>query len=381
MALFSSNQNQNRPLVQTSGTDDSLNDINLDSVANNPLDTVSSIEWIPNPMMKIFGVSTWDGKIHIYDTVLNGYQKYITQKAIFNNNNDPILNISWKKDCTAIFAGCADGSVKAFDVNSGNSILIGKHDNAVNSVHWIENMNAIMSISYNNQIKFWQLNNPNPVWQLTTDHRIYISDFNFPFVFLGLANEQLVLFEISNLQNFPQNKITGYFSTPLSSQTNALSLFPKNDGYGVASIDGRANLSVITKESSYSSAVSYKSSNKMTFKCHKTEEQGGVNILYPVHSIGFHPSSKNFVFTAGGDGTMTFWDYEQKNKIKTFNFKGVPVTKAKVSEDGQAIAYALGYDWQKGIWGIDPNVKPKVCVHMISENELKYASGGAYNRF
>jgi mRNA export factor len=118
----------------------------------------------------------------------------------------------------------------------------------------------------------------------------------------------------------------------------------------------------------------------MTFKCHKTEENNNVNILYPVHSIGFHPNSKNFVFTAGGDGTMTFWDYEQKNKIKTFNFKGVPVTKAKVSHDGQAIAYALGYDWQKGIWGIDPNIKPKVCVHMIAENELKY-SGPGYSKF
>lgn len=78
---------------------------------------------------------------------------------------------------------------------------------------------------------------------------------------------------------------------------------------------------------------------------------------------------------------INFWDHEAKNKIKTLSFKGVPVNRVKISDDGLLMAYALGYDWQKGIWGMDPQVKPKVCVHVIADNELKYsasASGGGW---
>lgn len=372
--MFGNSLNRpNVPQVVSQAADDSLADIGLDSAASNPSDSVSSIQWIPNPAMKIFACSTWDAKIHLYDTITNGYQKYITQKAVFTNDSNPILTLSWKKDCSMLFAGCGDNSVKAFDVSTGKSMLIGTHDAPVHSVYWIEQMNVLMTMSFNQQIKFWQLNNPSPALALTTEHKIFVSDFNFPFVFLGMNNEQLALFDINQIQSFQNGKVVGNFLTPLGTQTNSLSLFPRNDGYGIGSIDGRANLSSFSKDS-YSN--SYKSVSKMTFKCHKIEEGNNVNILLPVHSIGFHPNSKSFVFTAGGDGCINYWDYEAKNKIKSFNFKGAPVTRAKISDDGQFMAYALGYDWQKGIWGMDPNVKPRICVHAITENELKYNAGG-----
>lgn len=73
----------------------------------------------------------------------------------------------------------------------------------------------------------------------------------------------------------------------------------------------------------------------MTFKCHKVEEKSNnswnaskKNVLYPVHDVQFHPVAKGFVSTVGGDGMMYFWDYQQKNKIKTLNFKKEPITRA-----------------------------------------------------
>lgn len=34
-------------------------------------------------------------------------------------------------------------------------------------------------------------------------------------------------------------------------------------------------------------------------------------------------------------------------------FTNLPVTKMKTSPDGQFLAYALGYDWQEGVWGME----------------------------
>lgn len=52
--------------------------------------------------------------------------------------------------------------------------------------------------------------------------------------------------------------------------------------------------------------------------------------------------------TAGSDGGMHFWDFEAKNKIKTLNYGGMPITTAKVSAKGDMIAYGLGNDWHLG---------------------------------
>jgi len=118
----------------------------------------------------------------------------------------------------------------------------------------------------------------------------------------------------------------------------------------------------------------------MTFKCHKVERRdtssttgGTTTIFYPVHSLGFNIRAPKFLFTAGGEGCISYWDYEKKNKIKTFNYKGIPITRAKVSPDGNYLAYALGYDWSKGIWGWDPiaQANKKICIHYIPDSELR----------
>ena len=363
-----------------SAQDDSLTDLGIDNQANWPSDTISSLQWFPNPQMKILAASSWDGKIHLYEVVTTGYQKYLSQKTVYTSQNEPILSIAWKKDASMLFAGCGDNTVKVFDVNTGKSMVLGSHDGPVNSVYWIEQMNLVMSVSYNSQVKFWQLGNQNAVGQLSTDYRIFASDLNFPYVFLGMNNDQLSIFDLGMMANFPAGKIPGNFTTPLQSQTNCLSLFPKNNGFGVGSIDGRANLSTMEKVNTSfgggpSSGQLFKNNSKMTFKCHKFEESSTVNVLLPVHSIGFHPESPCFVYTAGGDGMINFWDHEAKNKIKTLSFKGAPVNRVRISDDGLLMAYSLGYDWQKGIWGMDPQMKPRVFVHVMMANELKYVAG------
>lgn len=114
--------------------------------------------------------------------------------------------------------------------------------------------------------------------------------------------------------------------------------------FGVASIDGRANMSYFTQKSG---GVGWDTNSVMTFKCHK-EEKDGKQIMHPVNAMGFNCRNENFVFTAGSEGKMYFWDIQAKNKVKTFNLGGLPVTAAAMSPDGQCIAYALGYDWHGG---------------------------------
>ena len=91
----------------------------------------------------------------------------------------------------------------------------------------------------------------------------------------------------------------------------------------------------------------------MTFKCHKIEDSSKNTEYFPVWSIQQNIRNEKWICTAGGDGKMIFWDFMQKNRIIEFAYAGVPVTKAKISPDGNFVAYALGYDWSEGIWGLE----------------------------
>ena len=83
-------------------------------------------------------------------------------------------------------------------------------------------------------------------------------------------------------------------------------------GFCVASYDGRANISLYSKDN-YSNNNEYKRETKMSFKCHK---KGTVNsdayIMFPTHNILTHPRHENFLSTCGGDGRLVFWDFKQK---------------------------------------------------------------------
>lgn len=75
--------------------------------------------------------------------------------------------------------------------------------------------------------------------------------------------------------------------------------------------------------------------------------------------------------TAGSDGVMHFWDYEAKNKIKSFSYAGIPLCHARVSPTGDMVAYGLGNDWHIGSEG--SKWTPKIGVHIIPESETKYS--------
>lgn len=173
-----------------------------------------------------------------------------------------------------------------------------------------------------------------------------------------------------------QNEVKNYDINPLASPLTDVKLFPSNQGYGFAAVDGRANLGKLNADNS--KATKFSMNSIMSFKCHKVEVKdpnnsgNATSALFSVNSIGFNKVHENFVFTAGSDGQMHYWDFQQKNKIKTFYYANQPVTKAEMDDSGTLMAYALGYDWSQGINGLDRNIPNKLCVHAITPNELKY---------
>lgn len=272
-------------------------------------------------------------------------------------------------DGSRLFAGCINNYVTAIDTKSGQTANVGVHESGVRDVYWISSANLVCSLGFDKQMKFWDLRQQQPAAAYNLGHKAFCSDLLFPYMIIGLSEEKLLLVDFNNIQNVFNKTSLDYIESPLGSgsQLTGVAFFTDGTGIGTASHDGRANLSKLDN-----SMGKIKLNNIMTFKCHKVDHSNTNQLLYPVHSLGFNPRSSDFLFTAGGDGNLIFWDFTAKNKINSLGFNGVPVTKARVDPTGNLCAYALGYDWAQGIEGYG-KFKTKLGCHVIQNDELKYA--------
>ena len=300
----------------------------------------------------------WDSTLRLYE---------VSQGSIIQKSSafleTPALSCCWAPDNSKIFAGCIDGTIKAIDTSNMSVTGIGKQTAGISSLHMVANQNILISTAYENNIQFWQLGSPNPVFTVDAGNKVFTSDFKNNLLVAGTAHEKLIFIDFSN----PSQK-TKLDSVDLGkwSQIQSLSLSKNGDILGTTSCDGRANISSIAKQPN----MNYKLSSIITFKSNKQEESGNV-VLYPVNASSFNPATENWFMTAGSDGVMSFWDFKARNKIKSFSFGLNPICDAKVSPSGQLVAYALGNDWHVGPEGIG-KWQPRIGVHVVTDQETKY---------
>jgi len=305
--------------------------------------------------------------VRIYETVIQNQQAKLSLKGGFEVE-DPCLSVGWcEDDLTKLFGGCVNGLVKAFDINSGKSFNVGKHDASVKSCYYLPKTNLLLSLSFDKTMRLWDLRTQQAAVVLDLGLKVYCSDLLLPYLAIGGSHEKLVLIDLDNIQSF-QKGGPGYFESTVGkeSQITCVSFLPDGAGLGVGSNDGRVNVSKFANDYNkikLSSLISFKTKN------YDQSVPQNKHILYPVHDIGFHHLNKGSIFTAGGEGAINFWDFHKKSRYTSYEFQGVPVTRAKMSPDGALLAYALGYDWSLGIHGVGA-WNTKICVHAIQEADL-----------
>ena len=358
-------------MFSTKITDESVNDINVSHQNQLPADSVSSIVWMPYDNYRLFATASWDSKIRIYEPLVDKFNSNKVNLELHGGFEveDPCLSIAWcEDDPTKLFGGCVNGTVKAFDISSGKYASIGAHQGSVKDVYWLPKANVLLSLSFDKTINFWDLRQEEPAATLALGYKAFCSDLLLPYLAVGMSDEKLALIDLNNLQAL-QNKSVDIYESPLGTGSTLTTVAFSSDGAGIAvgAHDGRANVSKFTTDI----VGNLKLSPVVTFRTKKYANYIPVSkqVMYPVHDIGFSPLHNDFVFTAGGEGTINFWDFNRRDKIKSYNFDGAPVTRTKMSPDGLLMAYALGYDWLSGIGG-QFSAKTKVCVHVMQKEDL-----------
>lgn len=316
-----------------------------------PSDGISCLAW--SPASNIFAAGSWDKSIRVWEVT----GQAIAPRMAYNHEA-PVLCCGFSKDGQKLVSGGCDNKVKVKVLQTQQEQQVGQHDASVSGVFYCDEMNMVISGSWDKTLRFWNMQQPTPVATLQLPERMYTMDLKYPLLVVGCAERHLLVYNLQTLQQNPAPYKQG--QTALKCQTRSVCCFPDKTGYAVGSIEGRVSIAGIAD-----------TSKNFAFKCHRSTEE-----IFAVNSIDFHPTMGTFA-TAGGDGTFVFWDKENRQRLKQSNTCHYPITVGKFNGPGDMYAYAVSYDWSKGHEGNLPTLPKGILVHKVQAAEVTPKQGAA----
>lgn len=147
----------------------------------------------------------------------------------------------------------------------------------------------------------------------------------------------------------------------LKYMTRAVTCMPNNAGYASSSIEGR--VAVEWFDPSIDSQA-----RKYAFKCHRATVDG-VDVVYPVNAIAFHPVHGTFA-SGGGDGIVAVWDAVAKRRIRQYHKFPSSVAALDFSADGRFLAVGCSPGFEDGKEDLGEGAV-RVVVRELGESEAK----------
>ncbi|KAI8968025.1 WD40-repeat-containing domain protein [Mycotypha africana] len=315
-------------------------------VVSPPSDGISCLDF--SPQADFLSVSSWDNQVRIYEVQPSGAT---VPKAAYSHEA-PALCVSWSKDGTKVVSGGADKAGRMYDISTGQSTQIAQHDDTIKSIKFLDQGNIVATGSWDKTIRYWDTRSPTPVGTVQLPERCYSLDSKGPLMVVGTAEKHLCIFDLNNPTVIFKN-----IASPLKWQTRVVSCFSDSKGFAVGSIEGRVGIQYVEDRDS---------SKNFSFKCHRDEAKN----VYAVNDISFHPVHGTFS-TAGGDGTVSFWDKDSKQRLKPFPKANGQIACTTFNRNGSIYAYAISYDWSKGYKQALPSNTNKIYLHAVKDEEIK----------
>lgn len=255
--------------------------------------------------------STWDGKLHTYDT----REKRILKSFSFEC---PLLSCEWAEH--TFICGGADGAISA------NGKQIGAHEDAVSSLAYSAGTSQIISGSFDSTVKTWDLRTPNLIADLKVQNKIYSLCTMGPYsVICGCGNQTIFTFDTRRPE---KGKLT---KSPL--QYNISCVCATDDMYAIGSFEGRVG-------------ICDSRDNTFSFKAHfKVEDDA--KLIYSTNAMCFNPKTQDLA-TGGGDGKIIIWDLEKKKERLDIGPFNTSISSLDFSPSGDMLITAISYCYENG---------------------------------
>ena len=193
---------------------------------------------------------------------------------------------------------------------------------------------VIVSSGLDTKLLFWDAQTQNPVCSIDLPEQCYVLKIQENLMVVTTANCHVFIYNVSRQPQEHEQR-----ESILKYETQCVQCFPDMIGFVIASIERQVGIQ-------YNNPV--QESKNFSFNYHWNDQD-----VYTVNGSTFHPVEK--FATVGVDGVITFWDKDNKQKLKGFLAVGNMIPYANSMRRVCLFVYAKSYDWSKGIsygWGI-----------------------------
>ncbi|XP_050374824.1 mitotic checkpoint protein BUB3.3-like [Argentina anserina] len=319
-------------------------------------DAISRLRFIPTSHNLL--ISSWDSKLRLYDVESSLLRLEAPAEAA-------LLDCCFQNETVAFSAG-SDGSVRRYDLHSGNCETIGNHDDLATCIGYSDETSLVITAGLDKKLYAWDSR------MEKSERSVFVKSLDLEVTSMSLVGLNMMvtmgasihMCDLRNLQQPFESKDSDLNTTIICSSA---SLYAK--GFAVGSADGRVSLEIC--HSSNSDNIRY------MFRCHPKSTDRRYH-LAAVNEIVFNPITYGAFLTGDDEGHVIAWDATTRKRL--FQLPRCPNSVASLSyhHQGRLLAVASSYTYRKAI---EIEELPQIFIHEADDANLRSADIGSSSRW
>ena len=290
-------------------------------------------------------VGSWDKFVRVYD--LSDCAAGADGARTLQSFEHPaaVLDVAWINESLAASA-CLDRRVRLLNTENGQSVILGKHEQGVSRLRYDPHTQLLFSGSWDATLKIWDPSrgaDASLCHTLALPGKVFAMDVSPPTpsapsrLVVAMSERSVFIFNTQQLREAVDGQDASWEpeqrrESSLKFMLRDVRCMPDGEGYVTSSVEGRVAVEFFRMDAQVQA-------NKYAFKCHR-KEVDGIDVVYPIHAIAFHPIYGTFA-TCGGDAHCALWDPKAKKRIRQYVLPS-PVSTAAFSADGSVLVIASG---------------------------------------
>ncbi|EEH05581.1 spindle assembly checkpoint protein SLDB [Histoplasma capsulatum G186AR] len=358
-----------------------------------PADAISAVKFSPYPNSTRLVVSSWDRYVYVYD--LRDENGAVGEGKLLHKfkHRAPVLDVCFGENENVLYTAGLDWDVRRIDVPTATQTVLSTHRSGVKSVVYSKEHNLLISASWDSTIHIHRTANPaNPSTQAESLPTISPATIPLPAkpfsvslsptkLVVAMGSRTVYIYDLHALSTFLDQSSNAGPETHTQSiepwqrresslkfMTRAVACMSNDAGYASSSIEGRVAVEWFDPSDS-------SQDRKYAFKCHRqqTPDEPGVDVVYPVNALAFHPVHGTFA-SGGGDGVVALWDGVAKRRIRQYQRFPASVAALAFSSDGRYLAIGVCSGFEEGKEREQEDAAEgvvKVFIRELGESEAK----------
>jgi len=308
-------------------------------IMNGPSDSISDLAVSsPNNNEYLLAASSWEGSIKVWKVTenLGNLENPAVQYLTEFKQPKSVLCCAISSDGSSLIAGGLAKELIMYKISTQQTATLCTTDSPIGYCNMDSNRNLIFLITLSGE--FIVINSLDGTRMQS--HRMpglfYAAEVEYP-VFL-YADEMRTV-RVYNLES-PLRPTEPQYTFRMSFKTSitCLKTLKNQRGFIAGSLEGRAFYQPFSQ-----------TATQKSFSWTLHSEKSGSKRIYAVHDIISFMANNPYIATCGGDGTVCFWDMNNRRLHSTWKGTAQPITKMILSPTGNSMIYCEGYDWAFGV--------------------------------